>query len=198
MNNKNVQQFDKKLIKAVIGLGNPGSKHQKNRHNIGFRILDALAKELGVTWQKGDKMEYATVSFTDGPDGIAGQDGIAGAPRTLYLIKPQIFMNDSGLVMSFLQKKGIKPNEIIVAHDELEKHLGFISVSFGGSAKGHNGLRSIMGQVGQDFWHLRFGIGRPNEQDDVPRYVLSNFKPVEEIEVDELIEKSLMAIGFWA
>jgi len=189
MNNKNAQKFDNKLIKAIIGLGNPGSKYQKNRHNIGFRILDALAIELGVTWHKGDKMEYATVTIPDST--------VDSHSRTIYLIKPQTFMNDSGLVVSFLQKKGIKPEEIIVAHDELEKPLGFTGVSFGGSAKGHNGLRSIMGKIGQDFWRLKFGIGRPDIKEEVPQYVLSNFKHLEEAEITELIEKALMAIGFW-
>jgi len=193
MNNKNSPQYhyDKKLIKAVIGLGNPGSKYQKNRHNIGFRVLDALAKELGASWQKGDKMEYATVTLTDTTDNNESS-------RTLYLIKPQTFMNDSGQVLSFLQKKGIKPNEIIVAHDELEKPFGFTGVSFGGSAKGHNGLRSIMDKIGQDFWRLKFGIGRPDLKEDVPQYVLSNFRTLEEVDLEELIEKALMAMGFWA
>lgn len=180
-----MEHYDKNIIKAVIGLGNPGSKYHKNRHNIGFRVLDALGKQFGLSWQKGDKMEYSQAHVSSD-----------GSVRTVYLIKPLTFMNDSGLVLSFLQKKGIKPNEILVVHDELEKPFGFTGVSFSGSAKGHNGLRSIMGMIGQDFWRLKFGIGRPAEKADVPNYVLSNFGPQEEAMLDELIEKALTAIGF--
>ena len=180
-----MQQFDKLQIRALIGLGNPGSKYYKTRHSIGFRVLDALAAQLGVSWQQGDKMEYAAASVTTD-----------GAMRTVYLIKPMTFMNSSGQVLPFLQKKGIKPAEILVAHDELEKPFGFAGVSFSGSAKGHNGLRSIMGLIGQDFWRLKCGIGRPADKADVPDYVLTNFSASEEAQLGDVIDKALRTIGF--
>jgi len=175
-----MQQFDSNTIKAIIGLGNPGPKFYKNRHNIGFRVLDELAANLGASWQQRDKMIYATAQ-------VSSDDSI----RSILLIKPQTFMNSSGQVMPFLQKKGIQPNEILVVHDELEKPFGFVGVSFGGSAKGHNGLRSIIDTIGKDFWRLKFGIGRPADKAEVGDYVLTNFSLDEEAKIPGLIEKAV-------
>ncbi len=158
--------YDKDQIRAIIGLGNPGAKYYKTRHSIGFRVLDELARVNGSSWQENNNMMYASVS------GIALQ--------TVYLIKPQTFMNTSGEVMPWLNKKGIKGNQIIVVHDELEKSFGVNSIKFSGSAKGHNGLRSIIGMIGQDFWRLRFGIGRPQAETSVSDYVLNPFSQKEE------------------
>lgn len=164
--------FDPNLIKAIIGLGNPGQPYYKTRHNIGFRIIDKIAEQTGVLFNKSDNKEYAK---TD----------------SVYLIKPLTFMNKSGEVIPFLQKKGIKPEEILVIHDELEKPFGNVSIKLGGSAKGHNGLKSIIGFMGQDFWRLRFGIGRPNDNSDVGSYVLTPFLKEEESEIIDLIPKSI-------
>jgi len=169
-----------KNIKAVIGLGNPGPKYQLNRHNIGFLVLDALADRQGVQWEKKDSMELATVRIED---------------QSVLLIKPQTFMNDSGKIIPFLQKKGIKVENILVVHDELEKKFGSLAVRQGGSHRGHNGLRSLIATCGENFWRLRFGIGRPENKDEVSDYVLSNFKEDSEIlgrlidEVVTLIEQ---------
>ncbi len=158
--------YDKDQIRAIIGLGNPGAKYYKTRHSIGFRVLDELARVNGSSWQENNNMMYASVS------GLAAQ--------AVYLIKPQTFMNTSGEVMPWLNKKGIKGNQIIVVHDELEKSFGVNSIKFSGSAKGHNGLRSIIGMIGQDFWRLRFGIGRPQAEISVSDYVLNPFSQTEE------------------
>jgi PTH1 family peptidyl-tRNA hydrolase len=170
------QIFDIKKIKVIIGLGNPGSKYHKNRHNIGFRILDALADRLHVSWQMADNMERASVRMP-------------GLLHELWLVRPQTFMNNSGAVLAWFAKKGVKPDEILVVHDELEKSFGQHAFKFGGSHRGHNGLRSIMGVIGADFWRLRFGIGRPVDKNDVPDYVLTNFSPAEESEVALLVER---------
>ena len=103
-------------------------------------------------------------------------------------------MNSSGRVIPSLQKKGIKPEEILVVHDELEKKFGHVSTHFGGGAKGHNGLRSIIGVIGKEFWHIRFGIGRPENREDVGNFVLMPFTPQEEQEMPMLIEQ---AVGFF-
>ena len=166
-----MQDFKKENIKAIIGLGNPGQKYHKNRHNIGFRVLDELAKQLDLNWNSKDKMEYAKNSF--------------------YLIKPQTFMNNSGQVIHFLTKNGIKAENILVVHDELEKKFGNINLHLGGSAKGHNGLRSIISMIGPEFYRLRFGIGRPEEKSQVSNYVLSNFNLEEESQIEFLIDKSV-------
>ena len=151
------QNFD---IKAIIGLGNPGPKYALNRHNIGFLIVDQLADRYNASWDSKPNMEVATVNIND---------------KNILLIKPQTFMNDSGKVIPFLQKKGIKAENILVVHDELEFPFGKIKVRQGGSARGHNGLRSIIEHCGKEFVRLRFGIGRPPLKEMVSKHVLSNF-----------------------
>ncbi|MFA5306619.1 MAG: aminoacyl-tRNA hydrolase [Candidatus Babeliales bacterium] len=173
--------FDIYATKAIIGLGNPGAAYARNRHSIGFSVLNALAEKYNVSWQSSELMEHTTIAVHD----------TTGAPHSILLIKPQTFMNNSGRVLPFVQKKGIKPEQVLVVHDELEKPFGKIVIKFGGSHKGHNGLKSIMSMIGADFWHLAFGIGRPADKNDVPSYVLSNFPPDEAPRVPELIEQSL-------
>jgi PTH1 family peptidyl-tRNA hydrolase len=148
-------------ISAIIGLGNPGPKFHRTRHNIGFLVLDELASRFGGTWQERGNMEIATID-------VEGKEVI--------LIKPQTFMNDSGKVLSFLVKKAIKPEHILVVHDELEMPFGKIKLKMGGSARGHNGLRSIIGTIGADFSRLCFGIDRPAIKEYVAAYVLDNFQ----------------------
>jgi PTH1 family peptidyl-tRNA hydrolase len=167
------------LYKAIIGLGNPGRAYVRNRHNIGFRVLDALAAAYGGIWQVRGNMEYAEISMGE---------------CALFLVKPQTFMNDSGAVIPALVKKGIKADDILVVHDELEKPFGYIGIKKGGSAKGHNGLRSIMQHIGADFARLKFGIGRPEHKEDVGTYVLSNFSSTEEHELEAFIAQAVAQI----
>jgi peptidyl-tRNA hydrolase, PTH1 family len=98
-------------------------------------------------------------------------------------------MNNSGEIIPFLQKKGIKSEEIMVVHDELEKSFGYLTLKYGGSHKGHNGLRSLMGYCSGDFWRLRFGIDRPENKAQVSDYVLSKFTQSND-ELNELIRKA--------
>lgn len=167
------------MIKAIIGLGNPGLRYINTRHNIGFKIVDAfLQAHGGGNWRHKDEMDIIEINLNDSP---------------LLLIKPQTFMNMSGRVIPALQKRGITPEQILVVHDDLEKPFGTLALKQGGSHKGHNGLRSIIAFCGPDFWRLRFGIGRPLEQKDVPNYVLENFKePAQKI--DELIVQAVELI----
>ncbi len=158
--------YDKNNIRAIIGLGNPGSKYYKTRHSIGFRVVDALVEQHGGPWHETTKMTYVTLNDF--------------ASHPVYVIKPLTFMNTSGEVLPWLTKKGIKGDQIIVVHDELEKPFGSNLIKFGGSAKGHNGLRSIIGIIGMDFWRLRFGIGRPQGETLVGDFVLQPFNQQEE------------------
>ncbi len=154
-------------IKIIIGLGNPGSKYQYTRHNIGFLVLDALAEKHHASWQKKADRETAEIEING---------------EKIILVKPQTFMNSSGKVIPSLLKQGLTANNLLVVHDELEKPFGKVEIKTGGSHRGHNGLRSIMEQCGADFHHLRFGIGRPVNKEAVPDYVLSNFEQNENIE----------------
>jgi PTH1 family peptidyl-tRNA hydrolase len=164
-----MKNFDIKHIKAIIGLGNPGPKYVHHRHNIGFKIIDQLAEQFEGQWRSSDSFDVFEA-------------------RGVRLMKPMTFMNNSGCVIPFLQKKGIMSDQILVVHDELEKPFGTLLLRFGGSARGHNGLRSIIGLVGKDFWRLRFGIGRPERKEDVSHYVLSDFNKQEAQELQLLVD----------
>lgn len=147
--------------KVIIGLGNPDHKFMRTRHNAGFIVLDAVAAAHGGHWQFLSDKQIATIN-------LGGQ--------SVLLVKPLTYMNNSGDVVPFLKKKGITPEDILVIHDELEKGPGTVSIKIGGSARGHNGLRSLIERWGTDqFARLRFGIGRPDDRTQVPHYVLEPF-----------------------
>jgi len=146
--------------KAVIGLGNPGQKFLFNRHNIGFMVVDYLALQFQGTWREQDNILYTTIEIEN---------------NKILIVKPQSFMNSSGIAIPWLAKKNIKLAEILVVHDELEHPFGKVSYRCGGSARGHNGLRSLIAQSGPDFCRIRCGIGRPEKKEDVAHYVLSDF-----------------------
>lgn len=167
---------------AIIGLGNPGPKYAKTRHNIGFMILDELAQEHHAAWHT--HQEYATAETTI-------------VERTVLLITPLTGMNNSGIACGLLKRKGITPDRVLVVHDELELPFQKIIVRQGGSAKGHNGLRSLISQCGSDFYRLRCGIGRPDNREDVPDFVLNNFTPDEREDLYELISRATTLIEEW-
>ena len=167
-------------IKAIIGLGNPGHSYYYHRHSIGFRVLDALAEKYAGTWRSKDEVDSAEITLNG---------------KNVLLLKPTTFMNTSGRVMPALIKKGITVDQVLVVHDELELPFGKLTIKCGGSARGHNGLKSIIAAVGDGLNRLRFGIGRPDSREMVPDYVLENFSE-SAVDVDmaiaqavELIEK---------
>jgi PTH1 family peptidyl-tRNA hydrolase len=165
-------------IKAIVGLGNPGPAYCNTRHNIGFLIVDALADQQYGSWQKKENMELCSVTIND---------------QKILLIKPQTFMNSSGQVLSYLKKQGVEQENILVVHDELELPFGQIKLKFDGSAKGHNGLKSIIAHGGSNFLRLRFGIDRPADRNDVPDYVLAKFKEQQSL-IDEKIDEACQII----
>lgn len=166
------------MIKAIIGLGNPGPQFLNTRHNVGFAVLDALADQYGASWNKKENMLLAEVTIEEQP---------------LLLIKPQTFMNNSGQVVPYLNKKGIKPEEILVVHDEIELPFGKVTLKEGGSARGHNGLRSLIASMSDAFKRIRVGVDRPAEPAQVPDYVLGRFKESPE-QVQESINKAIKLI----
>ena len=162
-------------IKVIIGLGNPGPKFSKTRHNIGFRVVDALAEKYGGQWQTQGNKETAEISVGD---------------KKILLVKPLTFMNNSGEVIAALTKKGFKADEILVVHDELELPFGQVKTKTGGSAKGHNGLKSIISYLSDAFHRIRVGIGRPLDRVEVPDYVLEIFKE----EAGDIVEVIVQAV----
>ncbi len=155
----------------IVGLGNPGSKYQRNRHNVGFHVLDALASHKGApAFRDKLKGELTRVSHAD---------------RELILLKPQTFMNLSGqsvrAAMTFFR---VELRDVLVVHDELDVPFGEIRLKQGGGAAGHNGLRSIISDCGgADFARLRVGIGRP-VHGTVESFVLSDFSSDERSRLD--------------
>lgn len=170
--------IDTRDIKAIVGLGNPGRTYENTRHNIGFKVVDELVNtHVGTGWRISGEMEVAEIDI---------------ATHKVLIIKPQTFMNNSGKIVPYLQKKGIKAENILVIHDELEQPFGKITFKIGGSAKGHNGLRSLITQCGENFARLRFGIGRPDKE-QVADYVLNNFSCSPQ-ELDNLINQAVKMI----
>ncbi len=165
-------------IKAIIGLGNPGPAYSATRHNIGFQVVDALAHQNYGSWQIKQNMELCSITLND---------------HKILLVKPMTYMNDSGKVLAFLTKQGIVQENILVVHDELELPFGALKFKFDGSAKGHNGLKSIMALGGSNFLRLRFGIDRPVNREEVPNYVLAKFRETKS-QIDEKIDLALQLI----
>ena len=153
----------------IVGLGNPGTKYAQTRHNCGFRALDILADSLGC---KVDKGRF---------QGLYGQTAYNG--KKLYLLKPQTYMNASGLsVLQLSAYFSIPPQRIIVLFDDISLPPGRLRVRGDGSAGGHNGIKSIISQLGsQDFPRVKIGVGaKPNPEQDLADWVLSGFSAAEE------------------
>jgi len=147
-------------IQAIVGLGNPGDKYEHTRHNVGFWLLDELARAGGGTFKHETKLMGEVCQLT-----------LAGQP--LRLLKPQTFMNESGQSMRrFADYFKLKTNQILVCHDELDLPPGVIRYKQGGGHGGHNGLRSAIQHCGADFLRMRIGIGHPGHKDAVHGYVL--------------------------
>ena len=162
----------------VVGLGNPGSKYERNRHNIGFRVVDELARGLPA-WKPSKLGAEATTGL------VAGTKCV--------LLKPQEFMNLSGFaVQRAMAFHDIEPANLLVVHDEIDLDFGIVRLKQGGGHSGHNGLRSIMEQLGHgDFARLRMGVGRdPNKlpgSKDAAAWVLADFSKAQEAVLSAVI-----------
>ena len=163
-------------VKLIVGLGNPGAQYERTRHNAGFWFVDELARRYGGTF-RGDRRSHceATEIMVDGKAAV-------------HLLKPQLFMNRSGLpVQVYAGYRNILPAEILVAHDELDFPPGVAKLKLGGGHGGHNGLRDLMAVLGNaGFARVRLGIGRA-VSDDAAAYVLSKPAPDEERSIKEAI-----------
>ena len=170
-------------IKMIVGLGNPGSEYEQTRHNAGFWFIDELAWQYKATL-KEEKKFFGSVARIS----ISGSD--------LWLLKPSTFMNRSGQAVAALaQCYKIKPEEILVVHDELDIPCGRIKFKLGGGNGGHNGLKDIQARLGTpDFYRLRLGIDHPGNRNLVVGYVLNKPSPEHRQQIDEAINKSLKAV----
>lgn len=156
-----------------VGLGNPGSRHARNRHNIGFMAVEAIARR------------YALAPFRARFQSRASEGQIAG--ERIVVIEPQTFMNESGRAVGEAARfYKIELADIVVFHDELDLTPGKLRVKIGGGNAGHNGLRSITAHLGNDYKRVRLGIGHPGDKALVYSYVLSDFAKSEEPWVEVL------------
>jgi len=186
-------------MKLVAGLGNPGGKYEKTRHNAGFWWLDLLANTLRATFRRESRFQGAAAK---------ANAGSGGPSEDIWLLKPETFMNHSGQALAALAGYyKIAPRDILVAHDELDLPPGGVKLKFGGGLSGHNGLKSIAANLGtQDFWRLRIGIGHPRDQAAAERevidYVLHAPRLEEQQAIDSAMARALdvwpqMAAGEW-
>ncbi|MDT1061293.1 aminoacyl-tRNA hydrolase [Paracoccus sp. CPCC 101403] len=161
-------------MKLIVGLGNPGAKYEKNRHNVGFMALDRIASDHGFgPWRARFQGEVS--------EGRLGQERVV-------LLKPATFMNLSGQsVGEAMRYLKIEPGDVIVLHDELDLAPGKVRLKLGGGHAGHNGLRSIHQHIGETYRRMRIGIGHPGHKDRVAGYVLSDFAKAEENGLDDLL-----------
>jgi PTH1 family peptidyl-tRNA hydrolase len=163
-------------VLLFVGLGNPGEQYARQRHNVGFLALDAIASEHGFPSWRSKFLSFAS-------------DGRLGAER-VHLLKPQTWMNRSGhAVLQAAQFFKLEPREIVVFHDELDLAPGKVRIRTGGGVAGHNGLRSIAAQLGtQDFRRVRIGIGHPGHKERVTGHVLGNFAPADREWLEPLLD----------
>jgi len=169
-------------MNLIVGLGNPEKAYANNRHNIGFRCINKLAKLQGIPLaQRGGQAQF-------GIGQIAGRDVVLAKPRT--------FMNLSGKSVKLLmQRFQVAPSDVLIIHDDLDLPLGKLRLYPGGGSGGHKGVESIINQVGsQDFPRVRVGIGRPQGYEDAADYVLSDFSPEERAVIEGTIVRVAEAV----
>jgi PTH1 family peptidyl-tRNA hydrolase len=172
------------LDALVVGLGNPGPRYARTRHNAGFLVVDRLAAELDVTLSRKFEGRFAEATLDD---------------TRIGLLEPETFMNVSGSAVGKASRfYKLRPDQVIVVHDDIDLAFGRVRAKLGGGLKGHNGLRSTAESLGSpEFARVRFGVGRPGRGDrrDIAAFVLAPFEPHEDVEplVAEAVRCSCIA-----
>ncbi len=175
-------------VRLIVGLGNPGQEYRRNRHNLGFLVVEELARRLGLAFQPG------------APSYLVARK--KGQRENLVLLKPLTYMNRSGqAVDSWLRDTGVEGVRPLVVCDDLNLHLGSVRLRPSGSSGGQNGLVSVIEHLGgEDFPRLRLGIA-PLDRDidpaDWPDHVLADFDPDEKAAADEMVAHAASALEFW-
>ena len=165
-----------------VGLGNPTPDSENNRHNVGFKIIDSINKNFGLSKQKPKFKGLLTTGNIEG--------------EKVYAIKPLTFMNNSGVcIRELLEYFKFDAEDVIVFHDDLDVEFGKIKAKFGGSSAGHNGISSIDKFIGKDYSRVRIGIGKPKTPIQIEDYVLQNFDDDELIGIDKISKNITDSIG---
>ncbi len=156
-----------------VGLGNPTPDSENNRHNVGFKIIDAINKRFSLSKQKPKFKGLLTTGNIEG--------------KKIYAIKPLTFMNNSGIcIRELLEYFKFEPEDVIVFHDDLDVEFGKIKTKFSGSSAGHNGIESIDKFIGKEYSRVRVGIGKPKNNIEISDYVLQNFDEEEILEIEKI------------
>lgn len=173
-------------MKVVAGLGNPGLKYEKTRHNFGFMVIEELVRRYLVNLTAG--------SFS----ALSGTIRLGG--ETVLLLKPMTYMNASGkAVAAAVRYYNVDPSDVLVVYDDLALPLGYIRIRAKGSAGGHNGMKSIIQELGtEEFPRLRLGIDRPDDPEQIINYVLSPFTKAELAAVENVVKTAADAVEEWA
>jgi peptidyl-tRNA hydrolase, PTH1 family len=171
-------------LSLVAGLGNPGRNYESTRHNLGWVVLDALATKHGLAWKPAPQFD-AHVARWDLPGG-----------RARWLMKPQTFMNDSGRSVAALARfYKLEFAEIVAVYDEIAIDLGFVKVTTGGSAGGHNGVASLIEHLGEGFVRYRIGIGpKQPAQMDMADFVLGKFTSEQQLIVSQKLDHTVQGL----
>lgn len=166
-------------IALITGLGNPGTKHEGNRHNVGFWFCEELARRHGQHFRPENRFHGEVARITE-------------HGRDIWLLKPDTYMNRSGQAVRALASfYKIPVQQILVVHDELDVQPGAVKLKKGGGHGGHNGLRDIVAHMGNDFARIRIGIGHPGQASDVSNYVLHDPSTDDRILMERVIEECL-------
>ncbi len=165
-----------------VGLGNPTADSQNNRHNIGFKMIDAINQKFNLSKQKPKFKGLLTT-------GNIGD-------KKIYAIKPLTFMNNSGIcIRELIEYFKMNSNDVIVFHDDLDIDLGKIKAKFGGSSAGHNGIESIDKFIGKDYSRVRIGIGKPDPKINTSEYVLNDFSDEEKEKLETITDNIIESLS---
>jgi len=165
-----------------VGLGNPTPDSQNNRHNIGFKVIDAINQKFGLSKQKPKFKGLLTT-------GNIGE-------KKVYAIKPLTFMNNSGIcIRELIEYFKMDAADVIVFHDDLDIDVGKIKAKFGGSSAGHNGIESIDKFIGKDYSRVRIGIGKPESKISISDYVLNDFNDEEKEKLENITENIITSLN---
>ena len=168
-----------KQISIIAGLGNPDEKHAHTLHNVGFWFIDALARKIGGDFRYEKKFDTELCRVT-----LHGMD--------VWLVKPQSYMNLSGgPIRGILDYYRLKPEQLLVAHDEIDLPPGTVRLKKGGGHGGHNGIRDVVKHCGAEFMRLRLGVGHPGDKNQVTNYVLKRGSGEAETAIEKNIDEAI-------
>ena len=166
-------------LRIIAGLGNPGKKHARTLHNVGFWFVDALARKLGGDFRFGKKFDTELCR-------------VALRATDIWLVKPQSYMNLSGgPIRGVLDYYRLRPEQLLVAHDEIDLPLGTVRLKKGGGHGGHNGIRDVVNHCGAGFMRLRFGVGHPGDKSQVTNYVLQRGSGEAETAIQNNVDEAI-------